>query len=176
MSTPSTIAAVTLAMRKIVADALPRNVEVSSLPPSVCVGEQKEQSGRPARVGVMLCRVTESAAIRRSPPGGETAKDRCLLALELYYLISFQSSASPDEEDSKERLLEAVYVAFHEEPVLSPAKLAAALPAGVPPARNCTGLISSYTLTLEAEMHLGFSALHAEGRPALLYLVRLIES
>lgn len=175
MNTPSNIAAVTLGLRHIIQTKLPPKVEVSTLPPAQA-GKFVKRSGRLARVNVTLYRVSANAAGRQLPAprrDGTPAEPPGLPALDLHYLITVYGSASPAQEHSAERLLESVCRAIHQQPLLTPADLAAALP-GAEAGWKLSALIVEAAWS-PAEMQFLFSAMRADYRPTLPCLVTLSE-
>jgi hypothetical protein len=97
------------------------------------------------------------------------------LALSVYYLITVHGTPAPAEEQSTERLLEAVYHTIEAKPVLHSADLESALPGRPGEVHTATARIVQQALSF-AEIESLFTALHAIYRPTLVYLVTLSEA
>ena len=67
MTTPSNIAATTLALQKLVQTAMPPSVEVTTLTPALA-GKFTAKTRSLARVNLALLRISESALVRNIPP------------------------------------------------------------------------------------------------------------
>ena len=170
MTTPSNIAATTLALQKLVQTAMPPSVEVTTLTPALA-GKFTAKTRSLARVNLALLRISESALVRNLPPArpGSGQLEPPVLPLDLHYLVTAYGTAGPAEEHSVERLLEAVLRVVGRHPILTPAELQAALPDSTAPGNVSLALESlppSELLNL-------FANCRAQWRPALTYLARM---
>ena len=177
MNMPSGIAAVTLGFRDLIKTAMPPKVEVSTLPPAK--GQKfVRRAGLLARVNVALYRISTHAVGRNTPPsrrGSSAADEPQRPALDLRYLVTAYGTASPAQEHSTERLIEAAYGAIHRQPILTSADLASALPSAAGTRPNISARITEEELPL-ADLALLFSAMRAEYRPTSAYVVALSET
>ncbi len=177
MSTPSSIAAATLGFRDLIQTALPPGVEVSTQPPAQA--EQFfERTGLLARVNLVLYQVSASPGRSNAVPARHSSpaeEEKPSGGLDLLYLVTIYGSASPEEEHSTERLLEATYHAIYQKPILSSADLGSALPGTAGPLPSVMARIVPQSLSC-AEVERLFSSMHAVYRPTLAYLVTLSES
>ena len=178
MSTPSNIAAVTLGFRNLLQAALPSQVEVTTLPPAQA-GKFVQQAGLLARVNLVCYQVStnpyhlNTPAARTHPSADRTQLPLALLSL--HYLVTVYGTASPEQEQSTERLLEAAYSAIYQKPILGSAELESALPGVAGVRRSMTARITEHSLLL-TEVESLFSSMHAVYQPTLAYLVSLSEA
>ncbi len=175
MSTPSNIAAATLALQRLVRTAMPPKTEVTTLTPAQA--ERRAVKSGHARLNVALYRVAVSSRLRSAPPGraGPAGPEGRPVPWSLHYQIAAYGAASPGAEQGAQRLLEAAFRAMDDHPVLSAAELQAALPAGAParPDRQATIVFEELPLTDLLNL---FACFRAEWRPALHYVVSLIDA
>ena len=177
MSTPSTIAAVTIALRNLVRAAVPAKVEVSTLPPAQAE-KFRTRTSRLARVNVVFIQISTDATVRDPlPPHRDplAVGEPPARSMVLRYLITVYGTASPEEEQSTERLIEAAYAAIHRKPVLTSADLVSALPGAAGIGATVTSRIIEEVLPF-VDLASLFSAMNAEYRPSLVYAVTLSES
>ena len=102
MSTPSNIAAVTIALRDLIQTAMPPQVGVSTLPPAQAE-KFRTRAGILARVNVALYQVSPEHRLRnisRSSPGSSPAEEPPPAKLVLGYLITAYGKAAPEQEHS----------------------------------------------------------------------------
>ncbi|MFZ4682678.1 MAG: Pvc16 family protein [Terrimicrobiaceae bacterium] len=152
---------------------MPPQVGVSTLPPAQAE-KFRTRAGILARVNVALYQVSPEHRLRnisRASPGSSPAEEPPPAKLVLGYLITAYGKAAPEQEHSVERLLEAAHDAIHRMPILTALQLAAAMPASAGPRPNIRAAISLMSMTNEDTCRL-FSAMRAECRPALFYVVR----
>ena len=170
MTTPSNIAATTLALQKLVQTAMPPFVEVTTRTPALAE-KFAPKTGSLARVNLALLRISESALIRNIPPArpGSGQHEPPVLPLDLHYLVTAYGTTGPAEEHSVERLLEAVLRAIGRHPILTPAELQAALPDSTAPGNVSIALEN----LSQSELLNLFANCRAQWCPALTYLARM---
>ncbi|MBL9166252.1 MAG: DUF4255 domain-containing protein [Verrucomicrobiales bacterium] len=171
MTTPHRIAAVSLALQRIVAQAIPMGVEVTTLP--LARAELFVPSANPtARVNVALIRAAVPTSIREAHPRPSLVSEPAI-PLEIQYVVTFHGDAPPAVEHSVERLLEAIMQQLHQHPVLTPADLEAALPGADTPLLSVS---VHYESLSDTELRDLFVCCRATWQPALVYRVRLTHS
>lgn len=170
MPTPKRIAAISLALKKSIGQAVPPSVEVTTLP--LTTAEQFVANDTVlARVNLALIRITVSASFRNLPPRPALVSAGTLPPpLEVRYLVTVYGNAGPAAEHSVERLLEAVLQHVHEFPLLSAADLEAALPGAT---RATDNAVIEFDSQSDAELRDIFIHCDAKWQPALVYCVRL---
>ena len=168
------LAAVTLALRNLLQSAMPPKVEVTTLP--LLQAEKFVKLGtQQARVNLVCHQVSPNANVRNisltriDSPAIHGPKVPPLNAL---YLITVYGTSVPEQEQSTERLLEVVFQAMDQKPMLTAAELELALPAGIAAATpiTATARIAAQTLTF-AETEGIFSILKSTYHPTLAYQV-----
>ena len=171
----STLSAVTVVLRNLIKAAMPPKVEVSTLP--LVLAEKFAKRGTiVARVNLMCHQLSPSPnsrniSLTRIDPAiaGPNASP-----LNVLYLVTVYGTPIPEQAQSTERLLEAVYRALDQKPVLSATDLEAALPNGGGTPRTVTARIVAQVLSF-AEVESLFSSLQAGYRPTLAYQVTIAE-
>lgn len=167
------LAAVTLALRNLLQSAMPPKVEVTTLP--LLQAEKFVKLGtQQARVNLVCHQVSPNANVRNisltriDSPAIHGPKVPPLNAL---YLITVYGTSVPEQEQSTERLLEVVFQAMDQKPMLTAAELELALPAVIPSTPiTATARIAAQTLTF-AETEGIFSILKSTYHPTLAYQV-----
>jgi hypothetical protein len=170
MATPNRIAVVSLALQRILVQAVPAGVEVTTL--TLARAEQFVPSAdAPARVNLAFIRATVTSSLRDAPPRPSLVLGTPL-PLEVQYLVTFYGEAPPAAEHSVERLLEAVMQHLHEHPVLTPADLEPALP-DVDASMSVNILSENLS---DGDLRDLFVCCRATWQPALVYRARLSHS
>jgi hypothetical protein len=166
------LAAVTIALRNLLQAAMPPKVEVTTLP--LLQAEKFVKLGAQiARVNLLCHQVSPLANVRNisltriDSPAIHGPKVPPLNAL---YLVTVYGTNVPEQVQSTERLLEAVFQAMDQKPMLSAAELGAALPAAPEEISAATARIAAQTLTF-AETEGIFTILKSTYHPTLAYQV-----
>lgn len=152
---------------------MPGKVEVTTLP--LLQAEKFVKLGAQiARVNLLCHQVSPLANVRNisltrvESPAIHGPKVPPLNAL---YLVTIYGTNVPEQDQSTERLLEAVFQAMDQKPTLSAAELSAALPgAAAEEVSGATARIAAQTLTF-AETEGIFSILKSTYHPTLAYQV-----
>lgn len=172
MSLPS----ITLALRNLVQSAMPPRVEVTTLP--LVQAEKFVKLGALlGRVNLVCHQVSPGTNVRNisltriDSPAIHGPKASPLSAL---YLVTVYGTSLPEQEQSTECLLEAVYRAIDHKPVLTSADLEAALPGTPGIGARATARIVLQALSF-AETESLFSSMKATYRPTLAYQVTVAE-
>jgi Pvc16 N-terminal domain len=170
------LSSVTLALRNLIQAAIPTKVEVTTLP--LALAEKFVKLGAwLARVNIVCHQVSPSPNLRNisltriDSPAIHGPKTSPLNAL---YLITIYGTPSPEQEQSTEHLLESIYRAFDQKPLLTSADLEAALP-GVPGgSAHASARIVLQALSF-AETESLFTSMNATHRPTLAYQVTVAD-
>ena len=171
MTMPSSIAATTLALQKLLQTAMTPLVNVTTLTPALAENFVATPKS-PARVNLALLGIAESLGVRNNPrlPQRSGQRGTFAVALDLRYMVTVYGKAQPTAEHSVERLLEAALQAFMQHPILSQAELQAAMPGNTSLASASIALDDSPP---SEKLNL-FSGCQAQWRPSLTYIVRTV--